>query len=84
MATVTVRIDKDTHCKLNELAKATGRPRSWLLTDAVQRYIEEGLWQVAAIEEGVRQADAGDFASDDEVKATFARWGVKSEDQTIL
>ena len=31
---------------------------------------------LAAIEEGVRRADAGDFASADEVKVTFGRWGV--------
>ena len=35
-------------------------------------------WQVAAIHEGVRQADAGNFASEEDVKAAFARWGVNA------
>ena len=43
---------------------------------SARRYVEEEGWQVAAIEEGVRQADAGDFATEDEVKAAFAEWGV--------
>ncbi|WP_370791896.1 CopG family ribbon-helix-helix protein [Bilophila wadsworthia] len=76
MTTVTTRIDEETQSRLDQLAKATDRSRSWLVADAIRRYVEEEGWQVAAIEEGVRQADAGDFATEDEVKAAFAEWGV--------
>ena len=31
-------------------------------------------WQIRQIEEGLREADAVDFASDEEVAAVFARW----------
>ena len=75
MTTVTTRIDEETQSRLDQLAKATDRSRSWLVADAIRRYVEEEGWQVAAIEEGVRQADAGDFATEDEVKAAFAEWG---------
>jgi predicted transcriptional regulator len=30
-------------------------------------------WHIAEIEAGLAEADAGDFASDEEVKATLAR-----------
>lgn len=76
MTTVTARIDEDTQDKLEKLAKATERSRSWLVADAVRRYVDQETWQVAAIEEGVRQADAGKFASDKQVKKAFTRWGV--------
>ena len=76
MTTVTTRIDEETQSRLDQLAKATDRSRSWPVADAIRRYVEEEGWQVAAIEEGVRQADAGDFATEDEVKAAFAEWGV--------
>ena len=76
MTTVTTRIDEETQSRLDQLAKATDRSRSWLVADAIRRDVEEEGWQVAAIEEGVRQADAGDFATEDEVKAAFAEWGV--------
>jgi predicted transcriptional regulator len=79
MATVTARVDEDTCGKLDKLAKATDRSRSWLIADALHRYIEEESWQIAAIEEGVRRADAGDFASEYETKASFARWGTVAE-----
>ena len=76
MTTVTTRIHEETQSRPDQLAKATDRSRSWLVADAIRRYVEEEGWQVAAIEEGVRQADAGDFATEDEVKAAFAEWGV--------
>lgn len=76
MTTVTTRIDEETQSRLDQLAKATDRSRSWLVADAIRRYVEEEGWQVAAIEEGVRQAEAGDFATEDEVKAAFGEWGV--------
>ena len=78
MTTVTTRIDEETQSRLDQLAKATDRSRSWLVADAIRRYVEEEGWQVAAIEEGVRQAEAGDFATEDEVKAAFAEWGVNA------
>jgi RHH-type transcriptional regulator, rel operon repressor / antitoxin RelB len=31
-------------------------------------------WQIRQIEEGLREADSGDFASDEEVAEFFAKW----------
>ena len=76
MSTITARLDSDTQARLEKLAAATSRSRSWLVAEAVRQYVAEQSWQVEAIEEGVREADAGNFASDDEVKDAFARWGV--------
>jgi predicted transcriptional regulator len=76
MTTVTTRIDEETGKQLEQLAHATSRSRSWLVSDAIRRYLQEESWQVAAIEEGIRQADAGNFADDKDVQAAFGRWGV--------
>ncbi len=35
---------------------------------------EVNRWQTARIKEGLRQADAGKFATDREVASAFARW----------
>lgn len=78
MTTVTTRIDDETQLKLDRLAKATERSRSWLVADAIRRYLATEEWQVAAVEEGVRQAEAGNFASKEEVRAAFAKWGVNA------
>ena len=79
MSTVTARLDTETQAQLEKLAAATSRSRSWLVAEAVKQYVAEQAWQVEAIQEGVRQADAGEFASEAEVTATFARWGVHAK-----
>lgn len=56
------------------LAEATSRSRSWLAADALGRYLELEEWQMAETQAGLREADAGDFASDAEVQAVFSRW----------
>lgn len=76
MSTVTARLDSDTQAQLEKLVAATSRSRSWLVAEAVRQYVAEQAWQVEAIQEGVRQADAGAFASESEVTEAFARWGV--------
>lgn len=76
MNTVTARLDDESMMRLAKLAKMTRRSRSWLVAEAVRNYLREEEWQIAAIEEGVRAADSGAFASPEEVKATFAKWGV--------
>jgi RHH-type rel operon transcriptional repressor/antitoxin RelB len=79
MATnLTVRLDAMTKKSLDQLAKATGRTRSFLAQDALRRYVEEQAWQVAEIRKGVKEADAGDFATKEEVTATLNKWGVRA------
>ena len=79
MSTVTARLDADTQVQLERLAVATDRSRSWLVAEAVRQYVADQAWQIAAVEEGIREADAGNFASDAEVKSAFAQWGVHAE-----
>ena len=80
MFTVSARIEAETLQQLDALAQVTHRSRSWLVADAVKRYVHEEGWQIAAIEEGVRQANAGLFASIEEVRASFSRWGVRNRE----
>ena len=79
MSTVTARLDTDTKAQLEKLAAATSRSRSWLVAEAVKQYVAEQSWQVEAIQEGVRQAEAGAFASEAEVTEAFARWSVDAK-----
>lgn len=69
---ITSRLDQKTYKKLNKLAKATKRSKSFLVAEAVDKYLQEQEWQIAAIKEGLKQADNGDFASDSEVRKFFS------------
>ncbi len=72
--TMTVRLTEGVKLRLDRLAQTTARSRSWLAADAIAEYVKTQEWQVAEIEAGVREAEAGEFASTDEVAAVFAKW----------
>lgn len=71
---VTFRLDAEKRTELDAVAKALDRDRSYVLNQAVGAYLEAHRWQLDHIHEGIRQADAGEFASDEEVAAAFDRW----------
>ncbi len=72
--TVTFRVDSDKKDALDAIAAGQDRDRSYVLNQAIDAYIETHRWQIEHIEEGLRQADAGEFATDEEVAAAFAKW----------
>ena len=73
-ATMTIRIPSGVLSQLEKLADATGRTKSFLALEAIQSYLELEAWQIEEIKKGVAEADAGDFATDAEVDAVFAKW----------
>ena len=56
---VTLRLDADTRKRLDQLARTTERSRAALAAEAVKQFLEMNEWQIAAIQKGVQQADAG-------------------------
>jgi len=72
--TISVRIPSEKKAALDAIAAQTDRDVSGVIEDAVNAYLDLHAWQRAHIEEGVRQADAGEFASDAKVGEAFARW----------
>jgi RHH-type rel operon transcriptional repressor/antitoxin RelB len=77
--TLTIRIPDDTKQSLEQLAEATGRSKSFLALDAIRAYLERESWQVAQIQEAVREADAGDFATSGEVQQVLRKWGLNAD-----
>lgn len=74
MSVVSVRLPDDIEQKLAALAEATGRTKSWHAGQAVSDYPDRELWQVAEIQQAIEEADAGDFASEQEVEQAFTRY----------
>jgi RHH-type transcriptional regulator, rel operon repressor / antitoxin RelB len=61
-----VRADTKTKAKLDKLAEATNRSKSFLAAEAIERYLEVEAWQINEIKQAIKEADAGDFVSDEE------------------
>ena len=78
-ATVSTKLEPSVAKKLDLLAKATARSRSFLVAEAIETYVKDQAWQIQAIQEGIKEADKGNFATDKEVKKVFKKWGVNED-----
>ena len=76
---ISLRLDEDRAARRDELAAATDRSRAWHLERAVDAYLEDQAWQIAHIEKGLADADAGRTLPHDQVRDWLATWGRKKE-----
>ena len=72
-ATLTLRVPVEVRNQLDKLAEATHRTKSYLVGEAIRQYLDLEAWQVGEIQQAIKEADAGDFASDDEVDAVLRK-----------
>ncbi len=72
--TVSFRIEKSRKADLDAIAESMDRDRSYVLNQAVADFIELNRWQIERIKQGLAAAEAGDYASDEEMAAAFATW----------
>lgn len=73
-AVLTLRVPAEIKQQLDKLADATHRSKSWLAGEAIQRYLDLEAWQVGEISQALAEADAGDFATDEEVTAIKTKY----------
>lgn len=77
--TLTIRIDDKTKERLEHLAAATARSKSYLVSTAINGFIEANEWQIQAIEKAVKSADMGHFVDHEEVEKWVESWGANEE-----
>lgn len=77
--TLTIRIDEKTKERLEHLAAATARSKSYLVTSAINGFIEANEWQIRAIEKAIKSADEGRFVDHEEVIKWVDSWGTPNE-----
>ncbi len=73
---VTVRVKLATKTRLEALARATKRSKSYVIEEALEQYLDVNEWQIDGIVQALAEADRPDaiFVDHDEV---LAKWGVK-------
>lgn len=72
---LNVRLPVDLADQLDQLTKVTGRNKSTLTVAALSEYVAREAWQLQDIQDGIAEADRGEFASDEAVNAVFAKYG---------
>ena len=76
MKATTIRIDDDTLCRVDGLANTLSRTRSWVINQAVERFLDYEEWFVQKVQDGLKEIGRGDIATDDAVATGFRKWGV--------
>jgi len=71
---MTIRVDRKTKSRLEKLAKATDRTKSYLAAEAIRAYVDLNEWQIEEIKIAIKEANTGDFATDEELRAVTRKW----------
>ena len=76
---MSVRLPPDLDKQVTDIAQALDRPKSWVIEHAIRDFVAVQAWHLAAIDEGLRDADAGRVVAHDEVAAWVRSWGKADE-----
>jgi predicted transcriptional regulator len=76
--TITIRLGDYDMERLDRLARATQRGKSVLAAEAVRTYLDSNGWQIGEIQAALIEADAGHFASCEDVSVLAEKWAVKA------
>ena len=72
MRTASFRLDQSKIARLDRLAAAMDRSRSWVINQAIEQYLDHEEWFAEAVEEGIAAVDRGDLVPHEEA-VTAAR-----------
>ena len=70
----TIRLTPELNNEVAKIAKALNRPKSWVIEQAIKEFVAVQEWHLAAIEEGIQDADADRVVPDDDVAARMHSW----------
>jgi len=77
--TMTVRVPAALKNRLDRLAVATARSRSWLAAHALEVYVEDQEWQLATIRKGIKDVREDRVTSHEKTARWLRSWGRKRE-----
>jgi predicted transcriptional regulator len=77
---LSFRVPKEKADLLEQLAGAMDRPKSWLLQQALDAYLEVQAWHVAHIEQGRRELREGKGVPHEEVVRWVESWGTEDDE----
>ena len=73
--TASIRIDEKTLGRLDRLARAMDRSRSWVISQAIERYLEYEAWFDDRVRDGIAEADRGELIPHQQVIDELRREG---------
>ena len=76
MKVTTVRMDEDILDRVDGLASELKRSRSWVIKEAIERFLDYEEWYIQEVRKGIDEVSRGEIATSEEVKDRFIKHGV--------
>lgn len=76
MKATTVRMEDNLLQRVDGIAESLNRPRSWIINQALERFVAYEEWYIQEVNSGLAEVDQGEVATDKEVVDAFKKWGV--------
>jgi RHH-type transcriptional regulator, rel operon repressor / antitoxin RelB len=72
---ISARVDEKLNESLEVLAEATQRSKAFLISDALQGYVDRQAWQLRKTDDSFREADeSGELTSHEAVSDWLSKW----------
>jgi len=75
MKATTVRMDEDILGRIDGLATELKRSRSWVIKEAIERFLDYEEWYIQEVRNGIDDVSRGAVATPEEVKDRFRKYG---------
>lgn len=74
-AAINLRIEPSIKTRLDKLAKVTNRSKSFIVSSALESYLDVNEWQIKGILEALQEAESptAEWTSHDELKAKWEK-----------
>ena len=79
MKTTTIRMEDETLDRIDTMAKSLSRSRTWIINQAIERFLSYEEWFIREVNAGLEEMRDGDFASPEEILSGFQKWGVNAD-----
>lgn len=79
MKATTIRMEDTVLDRVDSMAKSVHRSRTWVINQAIERFLNYEEWFVQEVKAGIEEAAHGETASHEKVVARFAKWKVNAD-----
>ena len=78
MKATTIRMEDTVLDRVDSMAKSVNRSRTWIINQAVERFLSYEEWFIQEVQSGINEVAKGEIASHEKVADRFAKWDVNA------
>ena len=76
---ITISLDHEVRNQLDKMAEQMGRPRAWIIKEAIAQYLERETLFLAQVQKGLDDVEAGRIISHEDMAARLKAKGFRTE-----